>query len=68
MKPQTIVVQLRSKSTLLTNSNYEDNHVVIKGDNGSIKFDIDYLGEGDGDDAASRRSTNLWDDFEEDEW
>ena len=68
MKPQTIVVQLRSKSTLLTSSNYEDNHVVMKGDSGGIKFDIGDLEGGDGEDAASRRSTNLWDDFEEEEW
>ena len=64
MKPQTIVVQMHSGPHLMSGSNSFENEVVII----NKKTIIDDSELNDGDDAASRRSTNLWDDFEEEEW
>ena len=65
IKPQTIVMQMHSGPRLMTASNSFDGEVVII-NKGHLWDDIEEYG--DGSDAASRRSTNLWDDFEEDEW
>lgn len=63
MKPQTIVVQMHSGPHLMSGSNSFENEVVIINKKTIIDDDLN-----DGSDAASRRNSNLWDDFEEDEW
>ena len=67
IKPKTTVMQIHSGTHLLSGSyNFDDeiviNHKTVLDDMESI------VGDGDGDDAASRRNYNLWDDFEDDEW
>ena len=54
IQPETIVVFIKSTSILDVSNEY-------KGGN-DLKFYPNYMEDGDGDDAASRRRNSVWDE------